>query len=920
MSLRAFKIVHSNEIVAVANVFSFTGDLKNSQSGNVEDGGFSLKTTSDPIDGQGKSPIVPNRATKKAFLNTNRGTKSRKVNTLSKSSEMNAIRIPKKFARILKSMFIISKLSTKSNVDNKSELAEEKSALVDKLATTDQPVEPGTDEPTNPSSKLEHHVDGVSPDLQRETTASKEMPDLDIAEDQFSDDSEFGDGKSPSELEPSAGPKPSGDDFLQKEEPLDNKTEADVLGTRKPSENSSGERLQGNDSSSREIFPKEHVLKGVQRERLLEGNSGFAKLKHGSSAHAPKISSKEALILTKMRTKSSKIKPLLASSNRTGILFSWSIPRFLKSKLEISEPPDKENVGGKNHLAKAKGARVLRPGKRASHKERRINGASSELQSNLTNVKGTRTLKPGKRASHKQRGIKVSSEVQSHLTNAKGAHGNETGKRTSQKENQIDRVNTFSQGKSDLEITQELVDDSEFGHENNVSLTEESSGNIGSGGERNVASIKRVERSSNGAIGIDDKQRISHHTSRKASEEVLPNSKEEPKASKVKALLSNTNTAGIRFSGKIARLLKMSPRIPEPSAKVGGDNPSHKGAQNVTMAVVDQSVDPHIEKPGELASRKERHVKKVFPGIQGNPDLGIADEVIHETSELVSSAVLKPSGKEVSETGDYLNDEEDTDWPGGSGDASLVRETIESGSGGITYHKITPNADFTIDLDSGGDNGGKYLSNGDSSREGQAAPQFSRGVSDTSTRSTKFKGYPEGIEPPHLASKAEKGKLHESGRIGGTMKPTSDGWLSSVKGFMLDAEGKTFTGSRGTDLEFIRFPYGVDDEDGNPSGNAEGSSSRKKRTPPENRDRFYKGYEGHIKVKERKQFVMPKSDFRWKGFAMARVRSRDGAPDEFVKTEGGILGHAVTTLSLVFLLGGSMLVLLFGIVFLVAIW
>lgn len=801
--------------------------MKNPQPGTIEDGGFSLKTTSDPdlyegdevkgasIDGKGNLPNVSNRAKKRAFLNTNKGTKSRKVSTLPTGSDINTIRIPEKIARILKSMVIMSKLSTKSNVDNKSELADEKRALVDKLATTDQPVEPGTDEPTNPLSKLKRHVDGVSPDLKRETTTSQEMSDFDIAEEQFNDDSEFGDGKSPLELGPRVGSKLSADGVLQKEEPLNNKTEAEVQGSGEPS----NEQLQGNGRFSRKIFPKKHALKGIQKERSLEDKSGFAKLKRGSSAHAPKIASKDAFLFTKIRAKARKIKSLLANSNRTGIRFSWNIPRFLKSKLEISEPPNKENVESKNHLAKAKGARVLKPGKWASHKERRINEISSELQSNLTNVKGARTLKPGKRVSHKEHGInKVSSELQSHFTNAKGAHGNKTGKWTSQKKKQIDRVNTFSQGMSDLEITHDLVDDSAFGHEKNpteqapsnvfktsgedVFLTEESLDNIGSGGEINVAAIKRVESSSNGASGTDGKQRISHHISRKASEEVLRNSKEETKASKVKALLSSTNTPGSRFSGTIPRHLKMRLRIPEQSAKVDRDNPSPKvkGAQNDMKAAVDQSVDPEIAKPGDLGSQQGRHVKEVYPGLQGNSDLATADEVIHKTSELVSNAVLNPTAKEVPETGDYLKGEEDTDW--GSGDSSSVEETLEStGSGDITYEKITPNADsdFTIDFDSGGGNGGKYLSKDDSSREGQAVSQFSRRLSD-------------------------------------------------------------------------------DD-----------ASTRE-------------------------------SDFHWKGFAMARARRRDRAPDQFGKTEGGILGYAVTTLSLVFLLGGSMLVLLFGIVLLVVIW
>ena len=68
---------------------------------------------------------------------------------------------------------------------------------------------------------------------------------------------------------------------------------------------------------------------------------------------------------------------------------------------------------------------------------------------------------------------------------------------------------------------------------------------------------------------------------------------------------------------------------------------------------------------------------------------------------------------------------------------------------------------------------------------------------------------------------------------------------------------------------------------------------------------------------------MPVSGIRWKGFSMAHVRSRDGIgttkKEKNMNGEEGADG-AVTTLSIVFILGGSILVLLMGVIFLFAIW
>ena len=132
-----------------------------------------------------------------------------------------------------------------------------------------------------------------------------------------------------------------------------------------------------------------------------------------------------------------------------------------------------------------------------------------------------------------------------------------------------------------------------------------------------------------------------------------------------------------------------------------------------------------------------------------------------------------------------------------------------------------------------------------------------------------------------------------------------------------------FTTSGGTNIEFASLSDPVDIEDEDEDYKTDHYSSRQERSIPEYRRRLHKRHKGNIQMNANEAFSMPTSEIRWKGFAMADARSRDGGL-EHVRTkrkrEEGGLRDAVTRLSVVFTMGGSMLVLMMGIIILFAIW
>ena len=96
----------------------------------------------------------------------------------------------------------------------------------------------------------------------------------------------------------------------------------------------------------------------------------------------------------------------------------------------------------------------------------------------------------------------------------------------------------------------------------------------------------------------------------------------------------------------------------------------------------------------------------------------------------------------------------------------------------------------------------------------------------------------------------------------------------------------------------------------------------RKRAAPE-----YKSARHQAKTKKNrnKAFTLPISGgLRWKGLSMAHVRSRDGVvarESRATREQGKWDGDGVaTTLTVVFILGGSTFVLLMGIILLFAIW
>ena len=132
-----------------------------------------------------------------------------------------------------------------------------------------------------------------------------------------------------------------------------------------------------------------------------------------------------------------------------------------------------------------------------------------------------------------------------------------------------------------------------------------------------------------------------------------------------------------------------------------------------------------------------------------------------------------------------------------------------------------------------------------------------------------------------------------------------------------------FTTSGGTNVEFASLSDPVDIEDEDEDYKTEHYSSRQERSVPEYRRRLHKRHKGNIQVNANEAFSMPTSEIRWKGFAMADARSRDGGLERVrtkrTREERG-LSDAVTRLSVVFTMGGSMLVLMMGIIILFAIW
>ena len=112
----------------------------------------------------------------------------------------------------------------------------------------------------------------------------------------------------------------------------------------------------------------------------------------------------------------------------------------------------------------------------------------------------------------------------------------------------------------------------------------------------------------------------------------------------------------------------------------------------------------------------------------------------------------------------------------------------------------------------------------------------------------------------------------------------------------------------------------ADDED--VDGETEDEASWQKRTAPDEGSGFDEISKRGTTMGNNRPFTMPASEVRWRGFSLAHAKSRDGAVDYKVKRKkkGGGLDDAVGTLSTVFILGGTMLVLLLGVIFLLAIW
>lgn len=96
---------------------------------------------------------------------------------------------------------------------------------------------------------------------------------------------------------------------------------------------------------------------------------------------------------------------------------------------------------------------------------------------------------------------------------------------------------------------------------------------------------------------------------------------------------------------------------------------------------------------------------------------------------------------------------------------------------------------------------------------------------------------------------------------------------------------------------------------------------RRKRAAPE----YESSHQAKTKKNRNKSFTLPISGgLRWKGLSMAHVRSRDGVDvreRRATREQGkGDVEGVARTLTVVFILGGTIFVLLLGIILLFAIW
>ena len=96
---------------------------------------------------------------------------------------------------------------------------------------------------------------------------------------------------------------------------------------------------------------------------------------------------------------------------------------------------------------------------------------------------------------------------------------------------------------------------------------------------------------------------------------------------------------------------------------------------------------------------------------------------------------------------------------------------------------------------------------------------------------------------------------------------------------------------------------------------------RRKRAAPE----YESAHQAKTKKNRNKSFTLPISGgLRWKGLSMSHVRSRDGVDvreRRATREQGKEDGDGVArTLTVVYILGGTMFVLLLGIILLFAIW
>ena len=141
----------------------------------------------------------------------------------------------------------------------------------------------------------------------------------------------------------------------------------------------------------------------------------------------------------------------------------------------------------------------------------------------------------------------------------------------------------------------------------------------------------------------------------------------------------------------------------------------------------------------------------------------------------------------------------------------------------------------------------------------------------------------------------------------------------------IDEESGKYSGSGDTSNkqrppidESKSMPDREDVEDENDE--TEGASSRQRRAAPEYRSSFHDSSKRNTQTKHNKAFSMPASDVRWKGFDMSHVRSHDDGVTDKKKEIQQSLTDAITTLSTAFTLGGTVLVILMGLIFLLAIW